>query len=362
MGMTTAEPTLDTAAVDAFAGRVLTFLNGGMASLMLSVGHRTGLFDVLAGVDRVTAPELATAAGCDERYVREWLAALLMAGVVDHDPDDATYRLPSEHAVLLTRVAGPGNLAVFSQMIAMCGRVEDRIVDCFREGGGVPYAEFPRFHDIVGEYSANVFDTGLVEVTLPLVPGLADRLRAGIEVADIGAGRGHAVNVMAAAFPRSRFTAIDIAAEALAVGREEARRAGLGNVDFVVGDAAALVDENRYDVITTFDAVHDQVDPLAMVQGVHRALVPGGTWLCVDIGASSRVHENVEHPLGTFLYTLSCMHCMTVSLAHGGAGLGAMWGEQAALELFTRAGFAEIRTAEVQGDPFNTYYVCRKAG
>jgi SAM-dependent methyltransferase len=359
--MSVEEPTIDVARVEAFSGRVLAMLNGAMASLMLSVGHRTGLFEVFAGLDRPTASELAQAAGCDERYVREWLAALLMAGVVDHDPASGTYRLPPERAAILTRAAGPGNAAVFSQMVAMCGQVEDQIVRCFRHGGGVPYAAFPRFHDIVGEYSAAVFDASLIEVTLPLVPGIVDRLHAGIEVADVGAGRGHAANLMAAAFPRSRFTAIDIAADALAVGREEARQAGLRNVRFVVQDAAALPDDSRYDFVTTFDAVHDQVDPVAMVRGVHRSLEAGGVWLCVDIGASSHVHENVEHPMATFLYTLSCMHCMTVSLAHGGAGLGAMWGEQKARDLFAGAGFADLRMVTVPGDPFNSYYICRKA-
>ncbi len=112
--------------------------------------------------------------------------------------------------------------------------------------------------------------------------------------------------------------------------------------------------------MTTFDAVHDQVDPHGMVAAIHRALKPGGTWLCVDIAASSHLGENVDHPLGPMMYTISCMHCMSVSLAGDGEGLGAMWGEQQARELFTDAGFDDITVHQVEGDVANNYYVCHK--
>jgi SAM-dependent methyltransferase len=359
--MNTAEQILDTTVLESFGGKVMSFLNGGMAALMMSVGHRTGLFDAMAVLGPSTSVEIAEAASRNERYVREWLGAMFTAGVVEYDSNQDAYRLPAEHAAMTTRPAGVNNFAIFTQMIAVCAGVEDQIVERFENGGGVPYSQYPRFHDVVGEYSAAVFDTGLVNVTLPLVPEIVARLEGGIDVADIGAGRGHAVNVMARAFPKSRFTAIDFSADALAVGKQEADIWGLDNVSFVVKDAATLDESVRFDFVTTFDAVHDQADPLRMVRGVHQALVPGGYWLCVDIGASSKVRENIDHPMGPFLYGLSCMHCMSVSLAYDGVGLGAMWGEQRALELFSEAGFSEVQVEKVPDDPFNNYYICRKA-
>jgi len=165
---------------------------------------------------------------------------------------------------------------------------------------------------------------------------------------------------MARAFPRSRFVGFDFSESALAVARAEASAWGLTNASFEVKDAATLDASRQFDFITTFDAVHDQADPTAMVRGIHASLRPGGHWLCVDIQASTHIGENLDHPMGTFGYTVSCMHCMTVSLAYDGAGLGAMWGAQQARDLFTDAGFEHIEIHNVEGDVMNNYYVCHK--
>lgn len=234
------------------------------------------------------------------------------------------------------------------------------MIDKFRNGGGVPYSSYPRFHEAMREISGATFDATLIDVTLPLVPGAIELLAAGIRVADVGAGSGHAINVMAKAFPTSNFVAIDFSEEALSVGRAEAAEWGLANTTFVAADAANLSGDDQYDLITTFDAVHDQADPQGMVNGIFASLAPGGYWLCVDIQASSHVGENLDHPMGTFLYSISCQHCMTVSLAYEGEGLGAMWGVHKAREVFTEAGFVDIVIHNVEGDPTNNYYVCHK--
>jgi SAM-dependent methyltransferase len=352
---------LDATKVEAFGAKLVGILNGASAALMMSIGHQVGLFDTMAGLPPSTSEQIARAAGLDERYVREWLGAMATAGVVVYESGVGAFRLPPEHAALTTRAAGPNNYASFTQFIPICGSVEPEVIECFRHGGGVPYSSYPRFHAAMAEMSGAIFDATLVDTTLPLVPGVVDRLRTGISVADVGTGSGHAVNVMARAFPRSRFVGFDFSAEALAVGRAEAEAWSLDNATFEQRDAAALDADAQFDFITTFDAVHDQADPEAMVRNIHAALKPGGYWLCVDIQASSHVGENLDHPLGTFGYTVSCTHCMTVSLAYGGQGLGAMWGAQAARELFGRAGFGDITIHTVDGDPLNNYYVCRKA-
>jgi SAM-dependent methyltransferase len=354
---------LDAERLGAFGARMLDILNGGMTAVMISVGHRVGLFDAMAALGvPATSPTIAAAAGLDERYVREWLGAMATAGIVDYASSRDAYLLPPEHAAMTTRAAGPNNFATFAQFIPVCAGVEDELIDKFRHGGGVPYSSFPRFQETMAEISGAVFDATLVDIALPLVPGAIERLQHGIRVADIGCGRGHAINVMARAFPASTFVGIDFDDDALAVGRAEATAWGLTNATFIVQDAAKLDGSHSFDLITTFDAVHDQAHPQAMVDGIFRSLVAGGSWLCVDIQASSHVGENLTHPLGPFMYSVSCSHCMTVSLAYDGVGLGAMWGVQKAREVFATAGFTDIAVHNIEGDVTNNYYVCRKTG
>jgi SAM-dependent methyltransferase len=343
-----------------FAGRMLRVMNDAALALMLSVGHRTGLFDVMAAMPAATSAEIASRASLDERYVREWLAVMTTSRIVEHDGAAGTYRLPAGHAAWLTRAAGMNNLATGMQYIGLMALVEDQIVDCFRRGGGVPYSAFPRFQEVMAEDSGAVHDATLIDVTLPLVPGLIDRLRQGIDVADVGCGSGHAANLMAEAFPRSRFTGFDLSDAGIAAARLEAERKGLANARFEKRDAAGLGETGRFDFITTFDAVHDQARPDLVLAGIAEALRTGGVYLCVDTSASSQVAENLDHPLGPFLYTVSCMHCMTVSLADGGMGLGTMWGEQTARTMLGEAGFTSIETAHLDGDFVNTYIIASK--
>jgi SAM-dependent methyltransferase len=280
--------------------------------------------------------------------------------IVEHDGATGRYALPAEHAAWLTRAAGMENLAIGMQYIGVMAQVEDQIVECFRQGGGVPYSAFPRFQAVMAEDSGAVQDATLIDARLPLVPGLVDRLKDGIDVADVGCGSGHAVNLMAAAFPRSRFTGFDLSQEGIATARAEAGRLGLENARFEERDAARLGETARFDFVTTFDSVHDQARPDLMLAGIAAALRPGGVYLCVDTSASSQLAENLRHPLGPFLYTVSCMHCMTVSLADGGMGLGAMWGEQTARRMLAEAGFTSVEARRIDRDIVNAYFIATK--
>lgn len=339
---------------------MLGALNDAALVLMTSLGHRTGLFDTMARLPATTSNEIAEAAGLQERYVREWLGAMVVSRVVEYDPEAATYSLPAEHAVALTRAAGPDNFGAVAAYVPVLARVEDEVAECFRTGGGVPYSSYPRFQEVMAEDSATMVDAALIDTTLPLVPGLVDRLREGIDVADVGCGSGHALNVMAREFPRSRFVGYDLSEEGLARAGREAEDLGLGNVSFVVRDLAALDEPGAYDFITAFDVVHDQAKPAEVLQAIARALAPEGTFLMVDFAASSALEENVDHPLGPTLYMFSVLHCMTVSLAQDGAGLGTVWGEQKAVEMLGEAGLGEIRVERVEGDPFNNYYIATR--
>jgi 2-polyprenyl-3-methyl-5-hydroxy-6-metoxy-1,4-benzoquinol methylase len=350
---------LDAQRTETFAERMVTLLNDAALALMISVGHRTRLFETLAGRGPGTMPEIAEAARLHERYVREWLAAMTVGGIVEYDAASRTYRLPPEHAAWLTPAAGADNLAVQAQYIAVLASVEDRIVECFREGGGVPYSAFHRFHEVMREDSGARMDQDLIERIIPLAPGIPSALERGIDVLEIGCGAGHALNLLAAAYPASRFVGYDFAPETIRMAREETDELGLDNVIFDVVDVARLDEPSRYDLVLAFDAVHDQVAPLEVLRGVRRVLRPGGTFLMQDVRGSSELEINRDHPLGALLYTTSCMHCMTVSLAGGGPGLGTMWGRETATELLERAGFVGIEIKSLENDPFNDTYVMR---
>lgn len=351
----------DPARQEAFGERVVGMLNDASLTFMLSIGHRSGLLDTLRRLNRpATTHEIADEAGLDERYVREWLGALVTGRVIDYDPVTRGYRLPPEHSAWLTREATPNNLAGVMQFMSVLGKVEDHVLDCFSNGGGVPYEKFERFHEVMAEESFQTVVAALDDHILPLVDGLVEHLTRGAEAVDVGCGRGMALMHLAARFPASRFTGYDFSQEAIDWANAESQRRGLTNVRFEVRDAAKLDDERRFDVAFVFDAIHDQIDPHAMLAGIHRALTDEGLLLAQDIRSSSHVEKNLDHPLAAFLYTISTMHCMTVSLAHGGCGLGTCWGEELALKMFEEAGFSSVAVHTLDHDIMNNYYVCRK--
>jgi len=346
---------------DAFGETLTSILNHAGLALMISVGHRTKLFDVMAKLGHSTSGEIATATGLSERYVREWLGAMTTGGIIEHDPERNTFYLPAEHAGWLTRAASPNNFAAAMQWASVLGQVEDEIVDAFTHGKGVPYSSYKRFHIVMAEESAQSVVAVLFTHLLPLVPGLVSKLETGIEVLDVGCGSGRAINEMAAHFPNSRFHGYDASPEGIAVAQSEAKERGLTNATFEVKDVAHLTDKKAFDLITAFDAIHDQADPAGVLSCIARALKPNGVFLMQDISGSGHIHGDRKHPFGPFLYTVSCMHCMSVSLASGGPGLGAMWGREKAIAMLKDAGFKSIEVNELPHDPMNFYYVATNA-
>lgn len=342
-----------------FPERMLSILNDGMLCLMTSIGHRAGLFDTMSEMEPATSQEIARAAKLNERYVREWLGGMVTGRIIEYDPATAKYSLPPEHAAVLARAAGIDNMSVLAQYIALMGNVEDKIVECFHKGGGVPYSAYPKFQELQAEETKRVFDARLVDQILPLT-GMEDRLREGADVLDVGCGEGHGINLMARAFPKSRFYGYDISRDGIGAARSEAKKMKLANARFKIADVSKLEDKNRFDLITAFDAIHDQAKPAKVLKGISRALRKNGVFLMADIAASSNLHENMENPLAPTLYTISTMHCMTVSLAYGGDGLGTVWGRQKAVEMLGQAGFGNVEIRNVEGDIFNYYYVARK--
>lgn len=352
---------MDESRVEAFAERLFGAYVEGMLVAIIDLSHRTGLLEA-AAAGPGSSEELALRAGLTERYVRECLGALVTGGVVDYDPATRTYSLPAEHAVCLTGT-GSLNLAPLSQINTLLAKHVEGVARACREGGGVPYEAFrPEFTDVMDAASRGLMDGQLLNGILPLTGDLAARLGDGIRVADVGCGSGHAVNLMAAAYPRSTFVGYDLAADAIEAARAEAAAHGLTNARFEVLDVAGLPADPPFGAMFAFDAIHDQVDPVAVLARVHAALAPGGTFVMMDIRASSKLEDNRANPFAPWLYGVSTLHCMTVSLAHGGAGLGTVWGKELALQMLADAGFVGVELHDVPDDPLDSVYVVHKPG
>lgn len=348
----------DEARAEAFGERLFELYTGGLLTYMVDLGHRTSLFEA-AAEGPASSEELAARAGVEERYVREWLGALVTGRIFEYDPVSGRYTLPAEHAACLTG-ADSSNMAPLSQIHAALGRTLEGVARAFREGGGVPYEEFrPQFTEVMDGLGRGTYDELLLDEFLPLAGALRARLAEGIRVADVGCGTGHTTNLMARGYPASTFVGYDIAEDALERGRAEAAGYGVSNVTFEQVDVARLSADPAFDAVFAFDAIHDQVDPAGVLARIHDALVPGGTFVMVDIKASSSLEKNLENPFAPMLYSVSTLHCMTVSLAHGGAGLGTVWGEELARQMLADAGFVDVEVHDAPGDPLDSVYVAR---
>lgn len=348
--------TVEPAKIEALAEKVMADFAGGSACYLGALGDALGLFKDLAGNGPATSIELAARAGVAERYVREWLAGVHAAGYVTFDRATGRYELPEHHVPVLAEEAGPIFFGAAFRDVVENGETFQRLVAACRSGGGVPMTAFSDAkRETIARFTAAWFENALVQDWLPKLPDVAAKLEAGASVVDVGCGRGLAVIRLAEAFPRSRFVGMDLDERDVAHATEAARRAGVADrVRFSLHDASARL-PGTYDVVTTFDVLHDSTDPAAILRAIHAALEPDGRYVCVDINCEERPEDNVG-PLATVKYAASLAYCLTVSLAEGGTGLGTcglaepvLWG------LARQAGFTGIRRIDTD-DPFNCLY------
>lgn len=349
----------DTAQAEAFANRLIGALGDAALVLMTSLGHRAGLFDSLARLRSATSTSLAREADLAERYVREWLAVMVTSRVVDYDSENDLYALPAEHAAFLTRDAGSDNIAVTTQFIGVISSVEEQMLECFRSGEGLQYHHYRRFHEVMAEDSNQLVVAALIEHILPIVPGLIERLSSGIAVVDVACGCGRALLRLAEAYPESSFLGVDLCADVVSLAESEVAARGLHNLRFEARDLSAIETLGQFDLVTAFDAVHDQKDPQGLLTMVHNSLKPEGVLLMQDIGGSRLLENNLKNPFAPLLYTLSLMHCTPISIGQGGPGLGTMWGVETAEEFLAVAGFNHVQTYNLPHDPINAYFVAR---
>ena len=349
---------------------MIDILNYGAINLAMAIGYRTGLFDIMDEFDSPqSVGDISSKAGLHPRYVQEWLGIMTTAEIVElsQKDDENRYYLPKHCGDLITRRAGNSNLGVYTQEIPLLTSCAmEAVIEGFSSGEGVTYDHYPKFQAFMSQLANAKHRQVLVNKFLPSVENsrIVRRLKAGIQVCDLGCAEGVAVILMAESFPQSRFVGIDISSEAIEEARRQTRRKKIENLDFMVLDAADLKNNREmkglFDYVTAFDVIHDQTRPLDVLLGVNHILRPNGRFSMVDIAAKSDLAGNLDHPMGPFLYTVSLMHCLPVGLVGGGTGLGMMWGREKAVEMLKEARFQQIQVMEMPDDPFNLHFFCSK--
>ncbi len=345
--------------IEEVAFRVVGDMGGAFTMALGYVGDRLGLFQAVAEAGPLTSGELAQKTGLNERYVREWLRAMVAAEYVNYDPQSQKYLMSEEQAFVLANEDSPmfvGGAFHFTTP-SICNT--PRILEAFRKGGGIPYGEIG---DEIPEAIERFFRPGyvhfLVKDWLNAVPGLTTRLSRGCQIADIGCGCGQSTIAMARAFPASKVLGIDYHAPSISRARRLAATYNLSNVEFLQAAAHEIPGNRRYDLICSFDCIHDMVNPRSTLRAVHEALADDGVYVWSEPNVSAHAHEN-RNPVGKAFHAISPLHCMTVSLAFQGEGLGTVIGEEGARALASEAGFSHFDRLPIQ-NPFNQFFALRR--
>ncbi|HYC88373.1 MAG TPA: class I SAM-dependent methyltransferase [Thermoanaerobaculia bacterium] len=342
---------------DVYASRIGRTLNGGFVALLISIGHRTRLFDTMAALPPSTSHDVAAAAGLTERYVREWLAAMTAARIVHYDVRTGTYFLPVEYAAVLTRAAGSANLAPATELLSLLAGVEDLVVAGFVSGGGVVPEAYDRVHALLEAEKRRMIDEDYVRAMLELVPGIEHRLSTGACVLDAGCGDGAVLMVMARMFPRSAFRGYDISQRSIDDANERLDESGLRNIELAVGDVASLDEPRSYDLVLALESIHEQAFPRLALRNIAASLKRDGVFLMQEVAASSHLARNTDNPYAPMLYALSLLHAVPMALAQDGEALGRMWGEERAMQMLKEAGFAKIKFHSLPSDPLRVFCV-----
>ncbi len=352
----TTQQTIDQAKADAFLGKVLGDTAALAVTVMSSIGDRLGLFKNLAQEGPATSGELAKRAHVNERYALEWLSAMASAGYLEYDPATHRFILPPEHIPVLAQEGGPVFFGgVQQEVVGLSGPI-NQLMQAFRNGGGVPMEAYdPSTWEGLTRFTNGWFENLLVPVWLPAMPEVQAKLERGALVADVGCGHGKALIKLAQTYPQSRYIGYDSFAPSVEQAKINARAAGVADrVSFELRDVARGLPE-QYDIITTFDVVHDAVNPRGLLRAICEGLRPGGRYVCLEINSSDKLEENIGL-LGSFFYSVSVLYCMTSSLAHHGEGLGTVGIPESKMrELAREAGFGSVRRVPME-NPFNILY------
>jgi predicted O-methyltransferase YrrM len=344
---------------EAFIGQALADLAASYAGVMISTGHKLGLYRALAGQGPLSSHEVAARTELDERYVREWLNAQVVGGYLAYHEESETYELPVEHEPVLADESSPVFLPPAFDIPASMWFDQERILEAFRTGGGIAWGEHdPRLQQGIAVFYRNAYSATLVPEWLPALDGVVEKLERGARVADIGSGHGHSTILMAQAFGQSRFVGLDTHEASVEAARAHAEEAGVADrVEFRVDDAGSYAGSG-FDLITFFDALHDLGDPIGAARHAYEALAEDGTLMVVEPFAGDTVLEN-EGVVGRLYYTASAAMCVAHSLSEDvGLALGAQAGPARLTAVLEEAGFRDVRVAHES--PFNIVLEARR--
>ena len=356
---TPARTGVDEGEVTAFLQKVVADAAAVACATTVSLGDRLGIYTALAKAGPVTPSQLAERTGLAERHLREWLAAQVTSGYVEYNPADRTYSMPPAHAAVLADPDSPTYFAGFFTVAQGIAATEEALAEAYRTGGGIGWdAHPPALYAGVAKFRRTTYLHGMVQDWLPSLDGVVDKLRTGARVADIGCGYGHSTIIMAQAFPCSAFVGFDYHVESIAAARKLAAEAGVvDRVSFTVSTATDFPGTG-YDLITSYDCVHDMGDPAGVARQVRQALAADGTWLIVEPNLPGELTELVAHPFGRLFAGTSATVCLPSALAQRGEyALGNHAGEETLRRIVTGAGFNRWRrTTET---PINAIYEAR---
>lgn len=349
---------IDQDRLEAFVGRFANDLGAVLHAATVLVGDRLGLYAAMGDGRPTTAGELADRTGCDERYLREWLATQAASGYVEYDADSGRFHLTPEQALALTSENNPFFAPGGLQVAASAIKDVDLVASAIRTGGGIAWGEH---HSDLFEGTDRFFKPNyignLVDGWLPALEGVMDKLDAGARVADVGCGYGSSTLLMAKAFPRSTFVGFDYHGPSVDAARVAAEKSGVADrCGFEVATATDYPGED-YDLVTFFDSLHDMGDPVSAAAHVRGSLAGDGTWMLVEPNAGDRLEDNLN-PVGRIFYAASTMICLPVSRSQEvDMGLGAQAGEARIRDVVERGGFRRFRRAAET--PFNHVYEAR---
>jgi len=345
MDMTIAPGGLDEQRLAEFAGKAAGDLAAAMGVLLAYMGDRTGIYRALRDTGRCDVATLARTAGVDERYLLEWLSAQAAAGYVNYHPEDATFSLSPEQAIVLAGEGHPACVQGFAQSVVGQYARYEQAVETLRSGAGRPWGEH---HDCLFCGTDRFFRPGymahLVPEWLPALDGVVERLKAGATVMDIGCGHGSSTVLMAEAWPRSTFIGLDFHAPSIEAAQASAEAAGVtGNTRFVTGGAGEY-EETGLDLICMFDSLHDMGDPVRIARHIRESLKPDGVLMLVEPLAGDALEDNL-HLVGQLFYSASTLICTPAARSQGEVALGAQAGEKRLTEVLREAGFTRVRRA-----------------
>ena len=349
---------MDNKKVEELAFRVIGDMGGAFTMALGYIGDRLGIFKAMVGEGPITSAELADKLSLNERYVREWAKAMVAAEYIDYDLESNRYILTEEQASVLADEDGPMFVGgAFHFTIPSIFNTK-RIMQIFKDGGGIPYSEIG---DEIPEAIERLFRPGYINYLskdwLGAVPGLSERLQNKANIADVGCGCGQSSVAMALAFPNSRVLGIDYHKPSIERARKLAKSKGLTNIEFLEASAHEIPDSNNYDLICSFDCIHDMVDPGLTLKSIRGAIADDGFY----VWSEPNVHENPmqrRNPVGKSFSALSPLHCMTVSLAYNGAGLGTVIGETTIMKMAREADFTSIDKLPI-ANPLNQFFALR---